>query len=98
MEKVSVLLALVVTAVGLSGCATVGNMFSGKGLGEVVDLRDGTLEITAAGGFSANRTVTYDKWDRTASSACGGRPYVTIKREWQAAEYPGILSVIIRCR
>ena len=98
MKKVSVLLAVVVTSMSLGGCATVGNMFSGKGLGEVVDLRDGTLEITAAGGFSANRTTTYEKWERTADQACGGRPHATIKREWQAAEYPGILSGIIRCK
>lgn len=82
----------------LGGCTTVGNMFTGKGLGEVVDLRDGTFEITAAGNFSSNRNDTYAKWDRTASHACGDRPFTTIKREWQSAEYPGILSGVIRCR
>ncbi len=88
----------VLAVLALGGCSTVGNMFTGKGLGEVVDLHDGTLEITAAGSFSANRTTTYEKWDRTASNACGGRPYTTIKREWQSAEYPGILSGVIRCK
>ncbi len=88
----------VVAALSLGGCATVGNMFTGKGLGEVTDLRNGTLEITAAGSFSANRQTTQDKWDRTATEACKGRAYTTIKREWQSAEYPGILSGIIRCR
>lgn len=89
---------LILTGIGLVGCTTVSNMMTGKGLGEVVDLHDGTLEITAAGSFSANRTTTYDKWDRTASNACGGGTYSTIKREWQSAEYPGILSGVIRCK
>jgi hypothetical protein len=91
------LLGMIVLA-SLGGCARVGDMFTGKGLGEVTDLRNGTLEITAAGSFSANRQTTQDKWDRTATAACGGRAYTTIKREWQSAEYPGILSGIIRCR
>ncbi len=96
MKKVKlVALAVVVT---LGGCTTVGNMFSGKGYGEVVDLHDGTLEITAAGNFSGSREDTYQKWDRTASHACGDKPYTTIKREWQSAEYPGILSGVIRCK
>lgn len=89
---------LIACGVGLAGCTTVSNMYTGKGLGEVVDLHDGTFEITAAGGFSADRNVTYAKWDRTANSACGGRAYATIKRDWQSAEYPGILSGIIKCK
>lgn len=96
MKKVRlVTLAAVVT---LGGCSTVGNMFSGKGLGEVVDLHDGTLEITAAGNFSGSREDTYQKWGRTASHACGDKPYTTVKREWQSSEYPGILSGVIRCK
>lgn len=89
---------LLACGIGLAGCTATSNMFTGKGLGEVVDLRDGTLEITAAGGFSADRNVTYAKWDRTASTACGGRTYAVVKREWQSAQYPGILSGIIRCK
>jgi hypothetical protein len=88
----------VAAILALGGCTTMSNAISGKGMGEVVDMRDGTLEITAAGGLSANRTTTYDKWDRTASKACGGRPYATIKREWQSGEYPGLLVGVIRCR
>lgn len=98
MHALQPLLLPIALGISLTGCTTVSNVVSGKGLGEVVDLHDGTLEITAAGGLSADRTVTYAKWDRTATEACGGRPYATIKREWQSAAYPGLLSGIIRCQ
>ena len=95
MIKQTVLAAIALTA--LSGCTTVSNMYTGKGTGEIVDLKDGTFEVTSAGSFSADRSVTYAKWERTATKACGGRAYVIIKREWQMTEYPGLLSGIIRC-
>jgi hypothetical protein len=70
---------------------------SGQGTGEIADLGNGQFDISAAGGLSGNRSTTYAKWDRTAKLACKGSKYKIIKREWQSAEYPGILGGIIEC-
>lgn len=70
---------------------------TGKGTGEIAALRNGQFDISAAGGFSGNRSTTYAKWDRTAKLACKGGKYKIIKREWQSAEYPGLLGGIIEC-
>jgi hypothetical protein len=73
------------------------NTTSGQGTGEIADLGNGQFDISAAGGLSGNRSTTYAKWDRTAKLACKGGKYKIIKREWQSAEYPGILGGIIEC-
>lgn len=84
-------------AISLSGCSTISNVFTGDGLGEIVDLHDGRFEITAAGSFSSDRNVTHAKWNRTAQQACSGGDYTVLSQEWQSADYPGILSGTIRC-
>jgi hypothetical protein len=45
-----------------------------------------------------NNWGPYAKWDCTAKLACKGGKYRIIKREWQSAEYPGLLGGgIIEC-
>ncbi len=86
-----------VIAASLSGCSQVGNMVTGGGTGEITKLSNGQYDILAAGGFSGNRADTYAKWERTAKEACNGGNYKIIKREWQSAEYPGLLGGVIEC-
>lgn len=80
-----------------TSCAQMGDAFTGQGIGEITDLGNSQFDIVTAGGFSGNRGTTYAKWDRTASAACKGSKYKIIKRDWQSAEYPGILGGIIEC-
>jgi hypothetical protein len=65
--------------------------------GEITDIGSGQFDILASGGFSGNRAETYAKWDRTAKKACNSGKYKIIKRDWQSAEYPGLLGGIIEC-
>lgn len=90
----------VVITLSLVSCAQVrqvGDQFTGEGNGEIADIGNGQFDISAAGSISGNRKVTYEKWDRTAKTACNGGEYKIIKRDWQSAEYPGILGGIIEC-
>ena len=81
----------------LQSCSTVGTMISGEGMGEMTSIGNGQFDILAAGGLSADRSVTYAKWDRTAAKACDGGKYKVVKQEWQSAKYPGLLGGIIEC-
>ena len=89
--------AAIVAAFLLQSCSATKDMFTGEGIGEMTNIGNGQFDIAAAGGFSADRSVTYAKWDRTAAKACNGRKYKVIKRDWQSASYPGILGGVIEC-
>ncbi len=91
---------LIVMALSQTACSQTGKVrdtFTGGGTGEITDIGNGQFDIAAAGGFSGNRADTYAKWDRTATAACKGGEYKVIKREWQSAEYPGLLGGIVEC-
>lgn len=91
------LLLVFIFLLNFTACAKITNTFSGQGTGEITDLGNGKFDILAAGGFSGSRSDTYAKWDRTAKLACNGGSYTIIEREWQSAEYPGLLGGIIQC-
>ena len=99
MKQSNYLIFLLAIAIALSqlSCAKIGKTISNQGTGEITDIGSGQYDILASGGFSGNRGETYAKWDRTAKLACNGGEYKTIKREWQSAEYPGLLGGIIEC-
>ena len=103
MKKYFDILSLAVIAVialSQSSCGHVNKLseaVTGQGTGEITDLGNRQFDIVASGGFSGNRSDTYAKWDRSAKLACKGGEYKIIKREWQSAEYPGLLGGIIEC-
>lgn len=101
MQKaLGVLWLAVIAALSQASCGHVNKLsetVTGQGTGEITDLGNRQFDIVASGGFSANRGDTYAKWERTAKLACKGGEYKTIKRDWQAAQYPGLLGGIIEC-
>ena len=92
-SRMIVLLSTLLTSLLLSACATV----SGEGMGDITNIGNGQFEILAAGGLSGDRSVIQQKFERTATKACNGKTYKTIKRDWQGAAYPGLLGGIIEC-
>ena len=94
---VSVLLVVALCQTACAQATKVRESFTGGGTGEITDIGNGQFDIAAAGGFSGNRADTYAKWDRTAKAACSGGEYKVIKREWQSAEYPGLLGGVVEC-
>ena len=91
--RMNVLFSTLASSLLLSACATV----SGEGMGDITNIGNGQFEILAAGGLSGDRSVIQQKFERTATKACNGGTYKTVKREWQGAAYPGLLGGIIEC-
>lgn len=90
-----------IVCVSLSGCAPLGQFkdaMTGDGIGEISNLKNGQFDISVSGSFSGNRNQAYEKWNRTAQTACNGGAYKTIKQEWQSVQYPGILGGVIECK
>ena len=87
----------IASVLALSGCSTVSDWIGGKGEEGIVDLHDGTFEITAAGGLTVDRAKIRDRWNALASEACKGRPYTVIKSDWGAMNHD-ILVGTIRCK
>lgn len=95
MKNKKILFVPLVACFLFSSCDTIKHSIHGRD--EFIDMGGGKYEVTVStesSGLKAGRAEIYDRWDKTAIKACGGKKYRVIKKDWLS---PNCLSGEIKC-